>query len=350
MIFRQLFDSVSGTYSYLLASRRGGEALIIDPVLEKVDRYLQLVRELDLRLVKAVDTHLHADHVTGLGALRDRTHCITVMGEQSKADVVSMRLGEGDKLAIEGMSLDVLYTPGHTDDSYSFLMADRVFTGDTLLIRGTGRTDFQNGDPRAQYDSIFNKLLRLPDETLVFPAHDYKGDTVSTVGEEKAFNPRLQVKSVDEYVELMNNLKLPNPKMMDVAVPANMRVGLHQDEVARRGWALTPAQAIALIGRPDTTLVDLRERHEREKHGIIPGSLHAPYPDLRENIGPGGMLHELARATGKRILFYCAFGERSAMAVEAAQAAGLTSTAHIEGGIDAWKKANGPLVRSEVTA
>jgi len=203
MIFRQLFDSVSGTYSYLLASRSGGEAMIIDPVLEKVDRYLQLIRELDLKLVKAVDTHLHADHITGLGALRDRTHCITVMGENTKADVVSMRLAEGDKLTIEGLALDVLYTPGHTDDSYSFLMADRVFTGDTLLIRGTGRTDFQNGDARMQYESLFGKLLRLPDDTLVFPAHDYKGDTVSTIGEEKRCNPRLQVKSVDEYVALL---------------------------------------------------------------------------------------------------------------------------------------------------
>src|SRR5256714_4997588 len=203
MIFRQLFDQTSGTYSYLLASRRGGEALIIDPVLEKVDRYLQLVGELDLKLVKAVDTHLHADHITGLGALRDRTHCITVMGERTQADVVSMRLAEGDRLQIEGVSLDVLYTPGHTDDSYSFRMADRVFTGDTLLIRGTGRTDFQNGDARAQYESIFGKLLKLPDETLVYPAHDYKGDMVSTIAEEKAFNPRLRVKSVDEYVDLM---------------------------------------------------------------------------------------------------------------------------------------------------
>src|SRR6186997_726522 len=185
MIFRQLFDSVSSTYSYLLASRRGGEALIIDPVLEKVDRYLQLIRELDLKLVKAVDTHLHADHVTGLGALRDRTQCITVMGEQTKADVVSMRLAEGEKLTVEGVSLDVLYTPGHTDDSYSYVMGDRVFTGDTLLIRGTGRTDFQNGSARAQYDSLFGRLLKLPDETLVYPAHDYKGDTVSTIAEEK---------------------------------------------------------------------------------------------------------------------------------------------------------------------
>jgi sulfur dioxygenase len=345
MIFRQLFDSVSGTYTYLIASRHGGEALIIDPVLERVDRYIQLVKELDLKLIKAVDTHMHADHITGLGALRDRTHCVTVMGEMSKVDVVSMRLAEGDKLTIEGVALDVLYTPGHTDDSYSFLMQDRVFTGDTLLIRGTGRTDFQNGDARAQYDSIFNKLLRLPDETMVFPAHDYKGETVSTIGEEKAFNPRLQVKSVDEYVDLMSKLNLPNPKMMDVAVPANMRVGLAQEEIARRGWALNACEALALIGRPDVTMIDLRERTEREKHGTIPGSLHAPYPDLAANVRPGGMLHELAAATGRRIVFYCAFGERSAMAVQAAQDAGLTSACHIQGGIDAWKKANGPLLR-----
>ena len=343
MIFRQLFDATSGTYTYLLASRRGGEALIIDPVLEKVDRYLQLIRELDLKLVKAIDTHLHADHITGLGALRDRTHCITVMGEQSGVDVVSMRISDGDRLGIEGISLDVAYTPGHTDDSYSFIMPDRVFTGDTLLIRGTGRTDFQNGDPRAQYESIFNRLLRLPDETMVFPAHDYKGDTVSTIAEEKRYNPRLQVKSVDEYIALMNNLNLSNPKMMDVAVPANMRQGLAQQEIARRGWSLTAEQARDLVGSRDIVLVDLRERTEREKHGVIPGSLHAPYPDLQENILEGGMLHELASATNKRLVFYCAFGERSAMAVQAAQDAGLATACHIHGGIDAWKKADGPI-------
>ncbi|RVD59812.1 MBL fold metallo-hydrolase [Mesorhizobium sp. M2D.F.Ca.ET.185.01.1.1] len=344
MIFRQLFDSVSGTYSYLLASRKGGEALIIDPVLEKVDRYLQLVNELDLRLVKAVDTHLHADHITGLGALRDKTHCVTVMGEQTKADVVSMRLADGDKLAIEGLALDVIYTPGHTDDSYSFILPDRVFTGDTLLIRGTGRTDFQNGDPRQQYESIFGRLLKLPDETLIFPAHDYKGETVSTIGEEKAFNPRLQVKSVDEYVEIMNNLKLSNPKMMDVAVPANIRVGLHQDDIASRGWAVSAEQALALVGRPDVALIDLREQSERERHGVIPGAIHLPYARLQENIAAGGMLHELAKSTSKQLLFYCAFGERSAMAVQAAQDVGITSARHIQGGIDAWRKASGPLM------
>jgi glyoxylase-like metal-dependent hydrolase (beta-lactamase superfamily II)/rhodanese-related sulfurtransferase len=344
MIFRQLFDSVSGTYSYLLASRAGGEAMILDPVLEKADRYCQLLRELDLKLVKAVDTHLHADHVTGLGELRDRTHCITIMGEQSKADVVSMRVADGDKVTIEGLTLDVMYTPGHTDDSYSYLMGDRVFTGDTLLIRGTGRTDFQNGSARAQYESIFNRLLKLPEETLVFPAHDYKGDTVSTIGEEKRYNPRLQVRSVDEYVELMANLKLPNPKMMDVAVPANMHVGLHQEELVKQGLALTAAEAIARLGRPEILLVDLREASERAKHGVLAGALHAPYLSIEENLKPGGMLREVAAASGRRIVFFCAFGERSAMAVAAAKEAGL-NTAHIAGGMDAWKKAGGPVLR-----
>ncbi|HEY4174715.1 MAG TPA: MBL fold metallo-hydrolase [Rhodopila sp.] len=341
MIFRQLFEPVSGTYSYLLASRHGGEALIIDPVLEKVDHYLRLMQELDLHLVKAVDTHLHADHITGLGALRDRTHCITVMGEQSQVDVVSMRLSDGDSLQIEGLRLEAIYTPGHTDDSYSFRMRDRVFTGDTLLIRGTGRTDFQNGDARQQYDSIFNRLLTLPDETLVYPAHDYKGDTVSTIAEERAHNPRLRVKSVDEYVAVMNGLNLSNPKMMDVAVPANKQQGMAQQQIAKRGWAYSAEHAETLAGQPHISLIDLREKRERERHGVIPGALHLPYPDLQENIGPGGVLHELARSADKILLFYCAFGERSAMAVQACQDTGIQMARHIHGGIDAWKKAGG---------
>jgi glyoxylase-like metal-dependent hydrolase (beta-lactamase superfamily II)/rhodanese-related sulfurtransferase len=343
MIFRQLFDSESSTYTYLMASRRGGEVLIIDPVLDKVDRYLQLLEELDLRLIKAVDTHVHADHITGLGALRDRTRCITVMGEQSGVDVVSMRVAEGDTIDIEGVRLDVVYTPGHTDDSYSFLMEDRVFTGDTLLIRGTGRTDFQHGDAHAQYDSIFNKLLKLPDDTLVYPAHDYKGDTVSTIGEERSYNPRLQVASEAEYVEIMENLNLANPKMMDVAVPANLKIGLKQDDLERMGLSLNCGQGIAQVEDPSIMLVDLRDDPEREKDGVIPGSVHAPYPDLDENVNPGGMLYELAQSSGKRIVFYCAFGERSAMAVEAALGAGIENLCHLAGGIDAWKSAGGPL-------
>lgn len=343
MIFRQLFDKDSSTYTYLLASRIGGEALIIDPVLERVDRYLQLLGELKLKLVKAVDTHLHADHLTGLGALRERTRCITIMGERSGVDVVSMRVGDGDRVDIEGLSLAVAYTPGHTQDSYSFILPDRVFTGDTLLIRGTGRTDLQNGDARAQFDSLFGRLLKLPDDTLVYPAHDYKGDTVSTIGEEKAYNPRLQVRSADEYADVMNSLDLPNPAMMDVAIPANMRVGLAQQAVAGRGWALSAAEALGSRGQ-DAIWIDLRERSEREKHGAIPGSLHLPYPGVRDSLEPGGLLHQLARASTKRLVFYCAYGERSAMAVEAARDAGLATACHLQGGVEAWKLASGPLV------
>ncbi|MBT3014866.1 MAG: MBL fold metallo-hydrolase [Candidatus Thiodiazotropha endolucinida] len=226
MVFRQLYDHESSTYTYLLAERMGGEALLIDPVKSNVDQYIQLVNELDLQLVMAVDTHIHADHVTGLGALRQSTDCASAMGEMTKADCVSLHFKEGEKLSVDNLHLDILYTPGHTDDSYSFVLPDRVFTGDTLLIRGTGRTDFQNGDPAAQYDSLFNKLLKLPEQTLVYPAHDYHGMTVSTVWEEKRYNPRLKVSDKQAYVELMNSLKLDNPRMMDIAVPANRKCGL----------------------------------------------------------------------------------------------------------------------------
>jgi sulfur dioxygenase len=347
MIFRQLFDPVSSTYTYLLASRHGGEALIVDPVLERVDRYLQLLRELDVRLIKAIDTHLHADHITGLGELRDRTRCITIMGEQSGVDVVSMRVADGDRVEIESLSLQAIYTPGHTDDSYSFVMGDRVFTGDTLLIRGTGRTDFQNGDPQAQYESIFNRLLRLPDETLIYPAHDYKGDTVSTIGEERAFNPRLQVRSVEEYVDLMNSLNLPNPKMMDVAIPANMHVGLRQDREELRHLTLDSEDVLRLADSESAILVDLRDKSERERNGEIPRSVHAPYTALADHLLPGGLLHELANSSSRQLIFYCAYGERSAMAVEAAREAGLTRACHLKGGIAAWKQFDGPITSGE---
>jgi len=244
---------------------------------------------------------------------------------------------------IEGTSLRVMYTPGHTDDSCSFVLHDRVFTGDTLLIRGTGRTDFQNGNPSDQYHSLFDKLLKLPDETLVYPAHDYKGDTVSTIAEEKACNPRLQVRSESEYVDLMNSLNLPDPKMMDVAVPANLKMGLSQDEVEARGWSLTCEEAMGKIGGADVVLVDLRDQKERDQHGVIPGSVHVPYPNLEDSVKPGGLLHELAVATNKRLIFYCAFGERSAMAVQTAQEVGLLNSCHIRGGMDRWKKIEGPL-------
>ena len=195
MIFEQLFDTKSSTYTYILSSGKGREALIIDPVLEHTDQYLNLLNKLKLKLVKVIDTHIHADHITGLNELSERTSCTKIMGDNSKSEVVDLRVKENENVKIDNINLKVLYTPGHTDCSYSFLMNDRVFTGDTLLINGTGRTDFQNGNARQQYDSIFNKLLKLPENTMVFPAHDYNGKKHSTIGSERKNNPRLQAVS-----------------------------------------------------------------------------------------------------------------------------------------------------------
>lgn len=229
MIFRQLFDLSSSTYTYLLASGRGREALIIDPVKEQLDQYLALIHDLDLKLVRAIDTHTHADHITALGDLRDRTGCVTVMGEFTKALCVSTNVREGERIDVDGIVLEAIYTPGHTDESFSFVLDPgrprAVFTGDVLLIRGSGRTDFQGGDPHKSWDSIVNKLFRLPEDTTVYPAHDYKGWTASSIGEERRANPRLAGKTEAEYVAIMRGLKLPNPKMMDIAVPANLSCG-----------------------------------------------------------------------------------------------------------------------------
>ncbi|MAJ22957.1 MAG: Zn-dependent hydrolase [Candidatus Pelagibacter sp. TMED64] len=223
MIFKQLFDTKSSTYTYIISSGIGREALLIDPVIENTQDYLDILNSLKLKLVKVIDTHIHADHISGLKELKTQTNCLTIMGEKSLSEIVALKVKDGEKIKIENIELTSIYTPGHTDDSYSFLMKDRVFTGDTLLINGTGRTDFQNGNSKDQYHSLFERLLKLPSETLVYPAHDYKGNKVSTIGDQKKNNPRLQVNSVDEYVELMKNLKLSSPKMMDIAVPANIK-------------------------------------------------------------------------------------------------------------------------------
>ncbi len=340
MIFRQLFDKTSCTYTYLLASRNGGEALLIDPVLEQTVRYLKLLEELDLKLVKVIDTHIHADHVSAMGKLRDATRCVTVMGEQSPADVVSMRVSDNEKLSIEGLALTALYTPGHTSESYSFLMDDRVFTGDTLLIRGTGRTDFQNGDPYDQYHSLFERLLKLPDHTFVYPAHDYKGDTVSTIAEERAFNPRLRVNSADEYAEIMNNLNLPNPKMMDVAVPENLKIGLHL-EAQHRVPSVEVEELLETWPDRQVQLIDIREDNERRRDGAIPGSIHLPYTTFASQCSASGTLRGLS--TSSPLLIYCAVGERSTLAVEIADEQGVRNIAHIPGGFRAWTAAGGAV-------
>tara|TARA_B100000287_G_scaffold205370_1_gene193724 strand:- start:304 stop:1005 length:702 start_codon:yes stop_codon:yes gene_type:complete len=223
MIFEQLFDTKSSTYTYIISSGKGREALIIDPVIENTEDYIKVLKNLDLKLVKVIDTHIHADHITGMNELSKRTNSTKIMGEKSKSEVIDIRVKDNEKIKIENIELTSMYTPGHTDCSYSFLMNDRVFTGDTLLINGTGRTDFQSGSPYDAYDSLFNKLLKLPEKTLVYPAHDYNKKKYSTIENEKNNNPRLQVRSKEEYAEIMNNLNLSNPKMIDIAVPANIK-------------------------------------------------------------------------------------------------------------------------------
>ena len=225
MIFKQLFDKTSSTYTYLISSGPGREALIIDPVLEHVETYIELLNKLNLKLVKVIDTHIHADHITGMSELKNKTNCETVMGDKTPADVVSIKVKDEEYITLDNLKLKAIYTPGHTYESFSFCMEDRVFTGDTLLIGGTGRTDFQNGNPYDSYNSIFNILLKLSDKTKVYPAHDYNGNFFSTIENEKKNNPRLQVKSADEYAEIMNNLNLPDPKLMDIAIPRNLKLG-----------------------------------------------------------------------------------------------------------------------------
>jgi glyoxylase-like metal-dependent hydrolase (beta-lactamase superfamily II)/rhodanese-related sulfurtransferase len=343
MIFQQLFDRTSCTYTYVLARRTGGEALIVDPVFEHVDSYVSLCQRLGLRLVKAIDTHIHADHITALGALRDITKCVTVMGEKSGADVVSIRVTEDEIVDVDGVELRTLFTPGHTDDSYSFAMDDRVFTGDALLIGGTGRTDFQNGDPYAAYDSLFNKLLKLPKETLVFPAHDYNGNSVSSIGYEQAHNPRLQVGSAAEYAGIMNNLKLANPKLMDVAVPANRALGKSLERFVQPGESVTAAKLREERERGKLVLIDLREGRERQRDGWIPSSVHIPYGAIADQLKPGGALERIARDHPGQVVLYCAYGERSAMALDTMRQAGFSGLRHLAGGIAGWLKSGGDV-------
>ena len=326
MIFRQFFDSTSSTYTYLISSGHGREALIIDPVLEKTDQYINLVKQLDLRLVKVIDTHIHADHISGLAELRDKTKCITVMGENAPADVVSMNVKDNEKISIEKIDLTALYTPGHTDDSYSFLMNDRVFTGDTLLIKGTGRTDFQNGNPYDQYYSLFDRLLKLPEETYIYPAHDYKGESVSTIGEEKNFNPRLQVNSAQEYALIMNNLNLANPKMMDIAVPENMNLGLNREKQKNLN-GISYDRLKNLSESDEVLLIDLRESVEIEKKPSLLNSINIPYSNLQEYL-------KKEELTNKTLIFYCSVGERSALAIQISQSYQLKQTYHLVGGLN----------------
>ena len=356
MLIRQLFDPETSTYTYLLADAATREAVLIDPVLEQVERDLQTLRELELTLVAALDTHVHADHVTGLGALREKTGCVTVLSERAGSGWADRLVKQGDRVAFGRHTLEVRETPGHTDGCVTYVTDDHgmVFTGDALLIRGCGRTDFQQGDARTLYRSVHAQVLSLPDETLVYPGHDYKGRTVSTVGEEKRWNPRLGgERSIEDFVEIMARLNLAYPKKIDVALPLNLRCGVPRglpvgaDAPAPQRWAHAETSP---SGVPEVTcewlaanlhagrLVDVREPDEFVGElGHVPGSALAPLATV-EAIAEGWDRQA-------PVVLVCRSGGRSGKAALALLARGLPNVVSLRGGMLAWNALHLPIAR-----
>ena len=328
MLFRQFFDTTSSTYTYLIANKKGAEACIIDPVLEHIENYLKAIKDLDLKLVKVIDTHVHADHVSGISKLRDKTQCIACMGKsQNASEIVSMEVSDNEKFKVGDLELRALFTPGHTDDSYCFILNDKIFTGDTLLIGGTGRTDFQNGNAEDQYNSLFNVVLKLDDSVLVYPAHDYKGETVTTIGFERKTNPRLQVKSKQEYVDLMSSLNLPNPKLMDIVVPKNRKHGVPL-EIQMQFNGINVQQLKTMMNQKKVKLIDVREDFEIQRDGLIEKSIQVPYTQIEnffQNI-------ELSQSTDQFVL-YCHSGQRTYLALQKLKNSNIY---HLAGGILNW--------------
>jgi len=338
MLFRQFFDTTSSTYTYLIANKKGAEACIIDPVLEHIENYLKAIKDLDLKLVKVIDTHVHADHVSGISKLRDKTQCIACMGKsQNASEIVSMEVSDNEKFKVGDLELRALFTPGHTDDSYCFLLNNKIFTGDTLLIGGTGRTDFQNGNAEDQYNSLFNVVLKLDDSVLVYPAHDYKGETVTTIGFERKTNPRLQVKSKQEYVDLMSSLNLPNPKLMDIAVPKNRKHGVPL-EIQMQFNGINVQQLKTMMNQKKVKLIDVREDFEIQRDGLIEKSIQVPYTQIEnffQNI-------ELSQSTDQFVL-YCHSGQRTYLALQKLKNSNIY---HLAGGILNWIKAGESVRRT----
>jgi len=338
MLFRQFFDKISFTYTYLIANKKGAEACIIDPVLEHIENYLKAIKDLDLKLVKVIDTHVHADHVSGISKLRDKTQCIACMGKsQNASEIVSMEVSDNEKFKVGDLELRALFTPGHTDDSYCFLLNNKIFTGDTLLIGGTGRTDFQNGNAEDQYNSLFNVVLKLDDSVLVYPAHDYKGETVTTIGFERKTNPRLQVKSKQEYVDLMSSLNLPNPKLMDIVVPKNRKHGVPL-EIQMQFNGINVQQLKTMMNQKKVKLIDVREDFEIQRDGLIEKSIQVPYTQIEnffQNI-------ELSQSTDQFVL-YCHSGQRTYLALQKLKNSNIY---HLAGGILNWIEAGESVRRT----
>ena len=339
MIFHQFFDAASSTYTYLMAKNRGADALLIDPVMEQVDEYLKVLGQNHLRLIKVVDTHLHADHFTGMSELRRLTGCINCAHEKNQSEKLAQRLSDGDVIDIEGIELKVIYTPGHTNDSICLYdeSHNMLFTGDTLFIRGNGRTDFQHGSSGDLYDSLMNKVFKLPDHTIIYPGHDYKGEQFSLLSREKLENQRIHGKSRDEFIEIMDNLNLPRPEMMDVVVPANMLVGSTTDQEIAPNSSLNAKELSTRIRNPNVCLIDIREEKEINQHGSIEGHINIPYQEIDKALAEGGELNLILKA-GKEVIFMCAYGERSSLALDKIGADYIAQCCHLQDGFNDWKE------------
>jgi glyoxylase-like metal-dependent hydrolase (beta-lactamase superfamily II)/rhodanese-related sulfurtransferase len=351
LIFRQLFDPESSTYTYLLADSETRDAVIIDPVYEQVRRDVALLEELDLTLRFSLETHVHADHVTGGWLLKERTGSLFALSAKSGADGADRYLEHGERVAFGNRYLEARATPGHTGGCMTYVLDDErmAFTGDCLLIRGCGRTDFQEGDPRTMFQSIHMQIFSLPDDCLLYPGHDYKGLTVTSVGEEKAYNPRMGGDlNENDFAGYMDNLGLAHPKKLDIAVPANLACGRPADGGAGAddpGWApLTYTFAGIWEVQPqwledhlqDCQIVDVRERDEFEGPlGRIPGAKFIPLGQLTERAG------ELSADTP--IVAVCRAGGRSAQATLMLRRAGFEQVANLAGGMLRWRAQRGAV-------
>jgi sulfur dioxygenase len=362
MIFKQLFDPETWTYTYFIADPATKEAVLIDPVKSHIDEYIALLDEHDLKLKYSLETHVHADHITASGLLRQKLGAETGVGQLCGAIGADLQLQDGDVLEFGGgEKIKVIATPGHTKGSVSFLWRDRVFTGDSLFIGGCGRTDFQGGDAGALYDCITQRLFTLPDETLVYPGHDYQQRWVSSIMQERTTNPRLAAKTRDEFIEIMNNLNLPKPRLIDEAVPANRYCGLDEDErqdavvhreTTRPERATGSTQDLVeaakqqiteigadkakqLLAEGDIIVVDVREESEYTA-GHLDKAIPIPRGVLEFKVGSTPELADKSKA----VLVYCRTGGRAALAAQTLQNMGYLHVLSIAGGYEAWQKSH----------
>jgi len=349
LLFRQLFDADTGTYTYLLADAASGQGVLVDPVFEQHPRDLSLIQELGITLVASVDTHAHADHITGSWLMHEATGCAIGLAAAARAENVNLSLQHGDQVAFGNRNLEVRATPGHTDGCLTYVLDDQsmAFTGDALLVRGCGRCDFQQGDAGTLYRSITKQILSLPDHCLLYPGHDYTGRTVSSVAEEKAFNARLGGQANErDFVGFMENMKLPHPHRIAEALPANLRSDKPRDPQAaapawgpvQRSFAGLPELAPSWVAehRCEVTLLDVRSSEEFDgPDGRVPLSLLIPLPELEQRLG------EIP--TNRPVVVLCHSGSRSALATQQLQRAGVTRVANLRGGLRRWGEEGYPL-------